>query len=223
MEAIIQFQDRHEAGRVLADRLMRFAEEETVVFGLPRGGVVVAYEIARALHAPLAAYAARKLGAPGHPEYGIGAIAPGGVAVVDESAVAALGITESEIEEVKKRELEELERRSALYGSEGLSTDLAGRVAIVVDDGLATGVTARAALRSLRRRNPGRLVFAAPVCAPASLTSMEGEADEVVCVSAPEGFRAVGQWYADFSQTEDDEVLELLERARWELQAGKAR
>jgi predicted phosphoribosyltransferase len=206
------FRDREDGGRQLAERLVRYQAVHPLVLGLPRGGVVVAYEVATALGAPLDVFVARKIGAPGNPEYAIGAIAPG-VTIINSNVVADLGIPVSYIEATVAREQEELERRVRAYRGDRPTEPVAGRTVIVVDDGLATGATAAAALESLRKQGPERLVFAAPVVAPGSATALRGRADEVVWVLAPTLFHAVGEFYDDFRATTDEEVVELLGRA----------
>ena len=208
------FQDRTDAGRQLAERLGRLEGEHPMVFALPRGGVVVGYEIAQALRVPLEVFVARKLGAPHNPEFGFGAIAPGGVRVVDERSVWMLGLSEREIQHIAAEEMTELERRERLYRGNRLLPDVRGCTVILVDDGLATGVTARAACRAIRKLGPKRLVLAVPVSAPDTADSMRAEVDELVCLHIPPAFMAVGQWYYDFSQTSDEEVIALLEKAR---------
>jgi putative phosphoribosyl transferase len=213
--AEILFEDRRDAGRQLAERLASYAEERPVVFALPRGGVPVGAEVSRSLGAPLEVIVSRKLGAPGQPEFGIGAVTPGGVRVLNERAVRALGIEEDYLEMVSTRELAEAERRLRLFRGEGRPyPDLEGRTAILVDDGLATGVTARASLLALRRMNPQRLVLAVPVCAVQTAELLRPETDELVCLLAPADLEAVGLWYRNFEQTSDEEVVRLLEQAR---------
>ena len=206
----IRFRDRHDAGRRLAAELLPYRDEDPVVVGLPRGGVPVAEEVAAALGAPLEVLAVRKLGAPHNPEYGIGAIAEGGTRVFDSEALAVLGINGGVLDSIVSREAEELRRRVAAYRGERPLVDLRGRTAIVVDDGVATGVTDTAALRALRRLGPRRLVLAVPVCAPDSAGRLREEADEVVCLSEPPLLYGVGQWYRDFSQVSDGEVIAAL-------------
>jgi predicted phosphoribosyltransferase len=208
------FADRHDAGRQLAERLLPLGDEDPVVVGLPRGGVPVAEEVATALGAPLEILAVRKLGAPHNPEYGIGAIAEDGTRVFDPEALAVLGIENGTLEAIVARETAELRRRVAAYRGDRPALPLERRTVIVVDDGVATGVTDTAALRAIRRLRPRRLVLAVPVCPPDSLARLRGEADDVVCLVAPPLLYGVGQWYRDFSQVSDDEVIAALETAR---------
>jgi putative phosphoribosyl transferase len=203
-----------DAGRQLAERLAPYAEERPVVFALPRGGVPVGAEVSRSLGAPLEVIVSRKLGAPGQPEFGIGAVAPGGVRVLNERAVRALGIEEDYLEMISARELAEAERRLKLFRGDRPYPDLERRTAILVDDGLATGVTARAALLALRRMNPRRLVLAVPVCALQTAELLRPEADDLICLLAPDNLEAVGLWYRNFEQTSDEEVVRLLEEIR---------
>ncbi len=205
-----RFRDRHDAGRRLAERLLPLADEEPVVVGLPRGGVPVAGEVAAALHAPLEILAVRKLGAPHNPEYGIGAIAEDGTRVFDAEALAVLGINGGVLDSIVGRETAELRRRVAAYRGDRPAMELRDRTVVVVDDGVATGVTDTAALRAIRRRKPRRLVLAVPVCAPDSAARLRGEADEVVCLAEPPQLYGVGQWYRDFSQVSDQEVISAL-------------
>jgi len=210
MEA--RFKNRGEAGERLAERLIRYADSNAAVLALPRGGVPVAYEVATLLHTPLDTLVARKLGIPGNPEYGVGAIAPADVLVLDEDAITALGIHRGDLNAVMEEETGEMERRIARYKS-GAYIDNEDTV-ILVDDGLATGVTARAAIESVRKtRRPKRLVFAAPVCARDTALFLRGYVDDVVCLLEPAQFMAVGYWYDTFAQTTDEEVEFLLEKA----------
>ena len=208
------FENREDAGRRLAERLARYADERPVVFALPRGGVPVGTEVARALGAPLEVVVSRKLGAPGQPEFGIGAVAPGGVRVLNERAVRALRIEEDYLVRVSARESAEVERRLRLFRGDRPYPNLDGRTAILVDDGLATGVTARAALAALRHMHPRRLVLAVPVCAPQTAELLLPETDDLICLLAPPDLEAVGLWYRNFEQVPDAEVIRLLEEAR---------
>ncbi len=210
------FTDRKDAGCRLAERLSRYRDEYPVVFALARGGVPVGYEISRALGVPLEVFVARKLGAPGQPEFGIGAVAPGGVRILNEEVVRRLGIPDDYVERITEQETAELERRLRHFRGERPQPEVRGRTAILIDDGLATGVTARAAVRALRLLEPRRLVLAAPVCAAQTAELLGPEVDELVCLQAPPDLGAIGFWYGDFSQTSDEEVMELLERARRE-------
>jgi predicted phosphoribosyltransferase len=211
------FADRREAGRFLASRLTEYADHpDVLVLALPRGGVPVAFEVARALHAPLDVFSVRKLGLPGYEELAMGAIASGGVRVLNEDVVRALRIPENFIDAVAATEQRELERRERLYRGDRPPSDVRGRTVILVDDGLATGSTMRAAVVALRQRGAARIVVAVPVGAPETCAEFEQEADDVICARTPEPFYAVGLWYGDFSQTTDEEVRDLLERAAME-------
>ena len=210
----MRFLDRKDAGLQLASRLARYAGDPSViVLGLPRGGIPVAYEVARALGAPLDVFVVRKLGVPGHRELAMGAIASGGIHVVNQEVIDALGIREAMIEAAAAREQIELERQQRDYRGDAPFPNLEGRTVIIVDDGLATGSTMRAAVRAVRQSNPARIVVAAPVAAGETCRSLGTEADEVVCVHVPEMFHAVSLWYQEFSQTTDEEVRYLLEQA----------
>ncbi len=206
------FRDRTDAGKQLAAALLRLRPERPVVLALPRGGVPVAYEVAAALDAPLDVLVARKLGAPSQPEFGFGAIAPDAL-YLDPHTVRMLRLGDAEIEEIVGRESRELERRERAYRNGRPPADVSGRTVILVDDGLATGVTMRAAIRSVKARNPGRIVVAVPVGAPETVQEIELEVSEIICLNQPWDFSAVGVWYEDFRQTEDQEVIELLEKA----------
>jgi putative phosphoribosyl transferase len=208
------FEDRGDAGRRLAGRLSRYVDERPVVFALPRGGVPVGDEVSRSLGAPLEIVVSRKLGAPGQPEFGIGAVAPGGVRVLNERAVRVLGIEKDYLDWISARESAEAERRLLLFRGDRPYPDLDGRTAILVDDGLATGVTARAALLALKRLNPRRLVLAVPVCAPQTAKLLRPETDDLICLVEPSDLEAVGLWYRNFEQVPDEEVVRLLEEAR---------
>lgn len=209
----LPYEDRREAGRVLADALAHYrGRPHLLVLALPRGGVPVAYEVARALKAPLDVFVVRKLGFPGHEEYAMGAIASGGVRVMNP--MPGMAVTPEEVAAAVAREQPELQRRERLYRGQGPAPDLHGRTVIVVDDGLATGATMHAALLGIRQQQPAHLVMAVPVGAADSCQALQGVADEVICVATPEPFRAVGLWYRQFPQTSDDEVRALLEDAR---------
>ena len=210
------FEDRQDAGRKLAERLAPYRDENPVVFALPRGGVPVAYEISRSLNAPLDVLVARKLGAPGQPEFGIGAVAPGGVRVLNRDVVWRLGIPQDYLQWVTETELTEVDRRLAHFRGDRPEPPVAGRTAILVDDGLATGVTARAGAAALRMRRPRRLVLAVPVCASQTAGVLEEEVDDLVYLISPPDLGAIGFWYKNFEQTSDEEVIELLERTRRE-------
>jgi predicted phosphoribosyltransferase len=210
MERQDRFADRRDAGRRLARRLKPLAAQSPVVVALPRGGVPVAQEVAKELDAPLDILVVRKLGAPHNPEYGIGAIAEGGTRVIDPEAVAVLGINGSTIDSIAATETAELQRRVALYRGDRPRGELEGRTVIVVDDGVATGVTDTAALRAVRGSQPKWVVLAVPVCAPEAAARLRHEADELVCLVEPRLLYGVGQWYDDFSQVSDEEVLGML-------------
>ena len=210
------FQDRRDAGRRLAGKLSHFMDERPVVFALPRGGVPVGYEISRSLRAPLDVFVSRKLGAPGQPEFGIGAVAAGGVRVLNQDVVRRLGIPDDYIEQVTAQETAEVGRRLRYFRGQRPEPEVGGRTAIVVDDGLATGVTARAAVQALRLRGPRRLILAAPVCAAQTAELLRPAVDELICLESPTDLGAIGFWYRNFEQTSDEEVVELLERARSE-------
>ncbi|MGH7049580.1 MAG: phosphoribosyltransferase [Acetobacteraceae bacterium] len=210
------FTDRADAGRRLAEPLLRFKDQRPVVLALPRGGVPVGYEIARALAAPLDVVLVRKLGAPSQTELAIGAIALGSepVIVTDPHLIATLGIPERELAAIEARERHELARRRDVFRAGRPPLEVAGRTAILVDDGIATGATMRAALRATRSGHPAYLVLAVPVAPPEALDALAVEADEIVCLHQPRWFLAVGRFYRHFPQLEDREVVDLLERAR---------
>jgi putative phosphoribosyl transferase len=208
------FRDRREAGRLLASRLAAYANRpDVLVLALPRGGVPVAFEVARALGAPLDVFVVRKLGVPGHEELAMGAIATGGVRVLNDQVVRALRIPEYVIEAVAGKERQELARRERLYRGDRPFPDVRGRTAILVDDGLATGTTMQAAVRALRQQQAARIVVAVPLAAPETCQELSEEVDDIVCAVTPEPFEAVGLWYEDFSQTTDEEVGDLLARS----------
>jgi putative phosphoribosyl transferase len=208
------FRDRFEAGRALAERLGRYAgRSDLLVLALPRGGVPVGYELARALDAPLDVFIVRKLGVPGHEELALGAIATGGMRVLNEDVVEGLRIDRMTIERVAEQETRELARREELYREGRSRAEIEQRIVILVDDGLATGSSMRVAARAVRDQRPARLVIAVPVGSADTCDSLRSDADEVVCLSTPSPFRAVGLWYEDFSETRDAEVRDLLAHA----------
>jgi len=208
------FQDRREAGRVLAEKLAHLAgQPDLLVLALPRGGVPVAYEVAQALDAPLDVFLVRKLGVPGREELAMGAIATGGVRVINEDVVRALHLPDEVIEQSAQQQQRELERREQLYRGGRPLPSVRGKTVILVDDGLATGSSMRAAVAALRQLRPARLLIAVPVAAPDTCAELGEEVDDIVCAETPEPFYAVGFWYEDFTQTTDDEVRDLLARA----------
>ncbi len=207
------FMNRQEAGRALALALGRHAGQDAVVVGLPRGGVPVAGEVARELGAELDVFVVRKLGMPGQPELAMGAIASGGVMVLNEDVLALLGDRQDALRRVEERERQVLADRERLYRGRRPAARLAGRTVIVVDDGLATGASMKAAVEAIRRQGASRVVVAVPVGPPESVAMLRGVADEVVCLQTPRSFTAVGAWYDDFSQTTDEEVTALLDAA----------
>ena len=209
------FRDRIEAGKYLATKLMNYKDRPGVlVLALPRGGVPVAFEVAQALRAPLDIFLVRKLGVPGHEELAMGAISTGGVRVLNEDTVNYLRIPEHVIDAIAAVELKELNRRELAYRGSRPEPDVKGKTAILVDDGLATGSTIRAAAQALRQQQPARIIVAVPVSAPQTCNEYRIGVDEIICAITPEPFFGVGQWYLDFSQTTDEEVHDLLERAR---------
>jgi predicted phosphoribosyltransferase len=207
------FKDRQDAGIKLAERLMPYRRQNPFTLALPRGGVEVGFEVAAALQSPLDVIVARKIGAPWQPELGIGAVAPGGVVYLDERAMNVLGLTSAEIEPYVQREIEEMERRLRRYRGDRPFPGLKDCTVILVDDGLATGVTARAAIRSIRKENPKRIVLAVPVAAFETAYLLRAETDDLVAVETPMDFRSVGLWYDNFDQTTDEEVMSLLREA----------
>jgi predicted phosphoribosyltransferase len=211
------FRDRAEAGEYLAAKLTHYSDRPDVtVLGLPRGGVPVAFQVAKALGAPLDVFLVRKLGLPGHEEMAMGAVASGGVRVLNEDLVHAANLPSELIDAVTQRELQELKRRERTYRAGRPPIDVGGRTVILVDDGLATGSTMRAAAQALRRLHPERVIVAVPIGARDTCEQLQSEVDEVICAAVPEKFVAVGMWYDDFDQTSDAEVQELLaEASEW--------
>jgi len=213
-EGIFPFRDRTEAGRLLAQKLREYANrDDVVVLALPRGGVPVAYEVANTLNVPLDIFLVRKLGLPEQEELAMGAIATGGVRVVNEEVVRALDVPDEIVDAVAEKEERELERRERENRDDRAPVDVRGRTVILIDDGLATGSSMRAAALALRNKQPAQIVVAVPVGSPSTCAEFESEVDKVVCAVTPEPFWGVGQWYRDFSQTSDEEVRDLLGRA----------
>jgi len=224
----VRFGDRRDAGRQLAQPLQQHAGDPgLLVLGLPRGGVPVAFEVARALRAPLDVLVVRKVGVPGHRELAMGAIASGGLRVLNRDVIEALGISLAEIDSVAAAEMRELERQEKAFRGDAPPVEVSGRTIIVVDDGLATGSTMRAAVGALREGNPARIIVAAPVAAAETVRRLQKDADEVVCLYAPAEFYSVSLWYQDFSQTSDEEVGKLLKEedawATWDKRLNISR
>jgi putative phosphoribosyl transferase len=210
----VVFRNRSHAGHELARLLSHYGDRSDVlVLALPRGGVPVAYEVAEALNAPLDVFLVRKMGAPGHEELAIGAIASGGVRVLNQEAIDFLNVTDETIDQIARAEEQELRRREQLYRGNRPMPEIQDQIVILVDDGLATGSTMKAAAEALRRQSPARIVVAVPVAAAETCEVFEGYVDEIVCADTPSPFYAVGMWYEDFSQTTDNEVQRLLEEA----------
>jgi putative phosphoribosyl transferase len=207
-----RFMNRSDAGRQLAEQLGDHGDEDVVVYGLARGGVPVAAEVAKGLSAPLDTIIVRKLGAPTNPELAVGAITSRGGTVLNDSVVRAMGLSEDDIEGIAKREREEITRQETAIRGDGGSVSPEGKVAILVDDGLATGASMRAAVRAIRQERPKSVIVAVPTASREAVNMIEQEADEVVCLMVPASFMAVGQWYEDFGQTPNEEARELLER-----------
>ena len=212
-----RFHDRADAGRAVAAELAGYARRaDVIVLALPRGGVPVAYEVARALGAPLDVFLVRKLGLPGHEEFAMGAIASGGIRLINEEVVREFGVTEAEIAAISAAEEQELERRERQYRRDRPYPKLEGKTAILVDDGLATGATMHAAVLALRQERPARIIVAVPVAAAETCDAFREIVDDIVCAETPAPFYAVGLWYEDFSQTTDEEVQDLLGRSTTE-------
>jgi putative phosphoribosyl transferase len=215
------FRNRTEAGQQLANKLRNYANQpDAIVLGLPRGGIPVAYEVAKALNLPLDVFLVRKLGTPSHEELAMGAIASGGARVLNDEVVQSLRISEAAIEEEAQKEKQELDRREKAYRGDRPPLDVSDRTVILVDDGLATGSTMHAAAIALREQNPKQIVAAVPVSAPETCQEYKVEVDKIICAETPRPFRAVGLWYDQFPQTTDDEVRDLLQRAAQEQPAG---
>ena len=215
---MVRFRDRREAGKRLAQELLHYANRPAViVLALPRGGVPVAYEVALALNAPLDVFIVRKLGLPGHEELAMGAIASGGIRVLNDDLVRGLNIPPEVIDLVAQRELQELQRRERVYRGDRPPPDVHDHIVILVDDGLATGASMRAAVAALRAQNPKRIVVGVPTAAPETCADFEAEVDEIVCAITPEPFLGVGRWYEDFSQTTDEGVRLFLQDIQKQL------
>lgn len=211
------FKDRKEAGKKLASQLKRFSEKDTIVLAIPRGGVVVGYEIAKEIHAPLDIVVPRKLRAPNQPELAIGAITEDGHVILDEQIVNSLNVSSDYIKMESQRQKSEIERRLWAYKGEKKIPDLTGLDVIVVDDGVATGATMKAALVSVRKRGAKSVILAVPVASSSALRILEKDADETVCLFTPKFFFAIGQFYRDFEQTSDEEVKELLKKNKMDM------
>lgn len=208
------FENRQDAGIRLAAGLAKYKEKQPIIVALPRGGVPVGFKIAKILHAPLEIVVARKIGAPRNPEFGIGGIAEGNVYVLDEPTVRLLKISKKELADVINKEKEELKRRVTLYRNDKPLPSLKNRTVILVDDGLATGVTARAAIAGIKKRKPKQIIFASPVCAYDTARELRNVVDAVICITTPIDFTSVGAWYKSFEQTTDEEVIELLKQSK---------
>lgn len=214
----LPFSDREEAGKMLALKLTEYSNKDTIVLAIPRGGVVIGYQVAHELKAPLDIIVPRKIGAPYNPELAIGAVAEDGSLSLDESAVMYMNIPKSYIEEESRRQITEIRRRLKLYRGETPYPMLQDHVIIIVDDGIATGSTIKAAIASIRKKKPKSVVVAVPVAPRSTVKNLEKEADRVICLSTPEFFYAIGQFYVDFSQTTDGEVIRLLKKSREETE-----
>jgi putative phosphoribosyl transferase len=217
----MRFRDRRDAGRKLAARLREYRSESPLVLGLPRGGVPVAYEVARELEAPLDVWVVRKVGAPGQPELGLGAVAEGGALFLDRGMIHSLGFSETEVLQAAERKAEEVEERVRRFRGAHPPPDIQGRTVLLVDDGIATGGTVRAAARALKEKRPAKVVLAVPVAATSSLEALRPEVDDIICLYPADYMMAVGEFYDDFGQTQDSEVQELLARAREQRAEGR--
>lgn len=207
------FNDRVEAGKLLTDRLLQFSDDkESIIIGLPRGGVIVAYQVAESLHLPLDVICPRKIGAPFNPEYAIGAITETGHGIFNEFAIQQLGVSESYLKEIVDIEKTKAQHRLDIFRKNRPPRDLNNKQVILIDDGLATGFTMKAAIQSVKEENAKKIIVAIPVAPPRAIQELKGYADEVICLFAPDYFMAIGQFYRDFRQTEDDEVISLLEK-----------
>lgn len=215
MENRTLFKNRTDAGHQLAEKLLKYKSEEPLILALPRGGVPVAYEVAKALSATLDTLVVRKIGAPSNPEYVVGAISPGDVIIFNNTAIQSLGLTNEDLDQVIAKEMEEMERRMVHYHSGEYGKDVEVDMIIIVDDGLATGVSARAAIESVKiQEKPGKLIFASPICASDTADALRSLVDDVVCINKVGNLASIGAWYEQFEQTSDEEVISLLEKAR---------
>lgn len=221
-EVDTNFKDRKEAGQILAHKLINYLGQNVIVLGLTRGGVPVAFEVAKALKAPLDVYVVRKLGVPGHEELAMGAIASGDVRVLNKPVIEDLGITEEAIEAETRKEREELKRRELLYRGDRPPLEVSDRTVVLVDDGIATGSTIKAGIAALKKQKAGRIIVAVPVAPISSIEELKKEVDEVICVSTPEFFYAISLWYDEFPQTSDEQVRELLKKAEMKEEAAVA-
>ena len=216
------FRDRVDAGEILANKLSKYAAENPLVLGLPRGGVPVAFEVAKALKAPLDVYIVRKLGVPGHEELAMGAIATGDVRVLNESVIGPLQISKEAIETETKKEKEELKRRERVYRSGRAPLNVANRTVLLIDDGIATGSTIKAAIAALKKQKAGKIIVGVPVAPSSAIEELKKEVDDLVCISTPDLFIAISVWYDEFPQTTDEQVRELLKKAETQKQIGRA-
>ena len=212
-EAMDKFKDRYAAGKILAKQLATYHHKNTIALALPRGGVPVAYEIAKALAVPLDVFIVRKLGVPGHEELAMGAIASGGATYLNKAIIEQLDISDETLKEVKSSQEKELQRRDALSRGGKPFPDVCGKTILLIDDGIATGATTRAAIKALKLQHPERIVLVVPVASSSTLAEIENEVDEIICPLKPINFYAVGLWYEQFSQTSDEEVAHLLDKA----------
>lgn len=208
------FKNREEAGEKLAEKLILYKNESPIVLALPRGGVVVGYVVAESLKAPLNVIVVKKLSAPGNPEFGIGAVAQNGITILNNNSINNLHLTIKDIKEIKEKETKELERRIKEYNSFDSLKQIRGRIVILVDDGLATGVTAKAAIRAVKKESPRKIILANPVCAFETARMLKPEVNEIICVTSPVDFSSVGAFYKDFEQVTDEEVISLLNKAK---------
>lgn len=208
------FENRQEAGKKLAAQVFKYRKENPFILAMPRGGVPIGYEVAEVLQAPLDVIVVRKIGLSSNREFGIGAIAEGGIRVLDQTSIEVLGIDDSELEDTITLEEKELQRRVEIYRGGKPLPNLEGKTAILVDDGMATGITAKAAITSVKKLNPKKIILATPVCVLDTVESLKDRVDDVICLSTPYEFMAVGLWYRDFKQVSDEEVIGLLKKAK---------